>query len=106
MNIRHPMDALHSISIKNIFCDKRDLKSNSHFPKKCKMLQQKPLKNDEKSSLFYLKKYFRSQLSSCILVIKKKWLDYKYKEAIFKIYDVATWLTNNYNTQNVQILTK
>ena len=70
------------------------------------MLQQKPLENDEKSSLFYLRKYFRSQLSSCILVIKKKWLDYKYKEAIFKIYDVATWLTNNYNTQNVQILTK
>ena len=26
MNVRHPMDVLHSFSIKNIFCDKMDLR--------------------------------------------------------------------------------
>ena len=35
----------------------------------------------------------------------EKWLNYKDK-VNFKIYDVTTWLTNNYNTHNAQYLKK
>ena len=52
--------------------------------------------------LFILRKKlfsFSRYLNFCIdfLVMKKKRLDSKYK-VNFKIYDVTTWLTNNYNT--------
>ena len=34
---------------------------------------------------------------------KRAWLEY---ESNFKIYDVTTWLTNNYNAYIAQYLTK
>ena len=37
--------------------------------------------------------------------MKKKPLGYKYK-VNFKMYDVITWLTNNYNTYIAQYFTK
>ena len=39
------------------------------------------------------------------LVIEKKRLDQRDK-VNFKIYDITTWLTNNYNTHIAQYLTK
>ena len=51
-------------------------------------------------ALFVLK-YF----SFCLefLIMYKKWLDEKPK-VNFKIYDVKTWLINNYNTHVAQYL--
>ena len=47
---------------------------------------------------------FSRHLNFCLDHVEKQ-LDYK-DEANFKIYDVTTWLTNNYNKYIVQYLTK
>ena len=73
------------------------------------------LQSTLKVGLSFLKIYFLCFNESPLKVIKnyfyfvlkalKKWLDYKDK-VHFKIYDVATGLTNNYNTQIAPYLSK
>ena len=75
----------------------------------CYLLGWKPSKNDEKYFLFHLKSPFPSQdiLSLChdFLVMQEKRIDQK-DNINFKLYDVTTWFTHNFNTHTVQYLTK
>ena len=52
---------------------------------------------------FVLKASFILKIFKFILVMQEKWLDYK-DEVNFKIYDVTTWLTSNYNTHIAQYI--
>ena len=71
---------------------------NDHFVK----LVVKGLKSDSHLALNFGFIWFNALF---VLAMYKKRLDLKHK-ANFKIYDVTTWLTNNYNTHIIQYLTK
>ena len=60
--------------------NKSSLKSHSHHPKNCYLLDWKPFKNDEKCLLFHLKSSFRSQvilvfLATFLSCRKMVWLE-------------------------------
>ena len=78
------------------------------FKKNCfNLLRWKLFKTEQKYFLLHLKSYFRSQdIFSFVLPFwSYRKNQHKYK-INFKIYDVTTWLANNYNTHIAQYLTK
>ena len=69
---------------------------------------QSSLKNDQKCFLFDLKNFsfmIFKFLSSLFVIMLKERLDQKDK-VNFKIHDITTWLTNNYNTYITLYLAK
>ena len=79
----------------------KQLKLDLHLPEYFYLLQGKPFKYDEMCVLFHLQSSYRSQ----DVKLFKHRLDYK-DNVNFKIYDSATWETNNYNTNIAQYHTR